>query len=419
MNKNTFQKIISLNNIKEGYLDFIEKIEKKGKSPFYTGISGLKIDEINHVSNKICREIRKEIIELKPIAPAICHYIPKKDGSLRDIYVYDIKDRIKAQAIYRVLEPIFEEEYSSFLFSYRSSANNYYAARSVVRRYLRHYQEDFVLVADLKNYSNFIDQKILLKKLNQLKLDPKIIKVLNLFITNSVYKDKKIYHPTKGVIQGVPLIALFANLYLNDLDKYLGPKVSLYRRVGDDLILFDKNKDKLLELKDYLNKEIKNLKLEIKEKKTKLLTAKEKFNFLGYSFCRGIISMEPEFIKKNITYWKKLILSHQAKNEIIKENYLKKILFGQKNNINNQFKQIVWQKILINNDQQMKNFSDNFFRIITKYFFGKYSFRNQRLLKKRFKNIEIPSLYKIYLNSKYYYGKKRSSNIFIPKKKRN
>jgi len=417
MDKNNYKKIINFNNIKQGYLEFIEKTEKQGKISRYTGISGLKIKEIDHISDKICKEVRQEIINLKPLSPAVCYYIPKKDGSLRDIYIYDLKDRIKAQAIYRVLEPIFENNYSNFLFSYRSSHNNYYAARSVVRRYLRHYKEDFTLVVDLKNYSNFIDQKILLKKLKQLGLSEKIMEILKLFITNTVYKDKKIYKPEKGVVQGVPLIALFANLYLNDLDKYLGPKVSLYRRIGDDLILFDKNLKKLSELQENLNKEVKTLKLEIKKKKTKLLPTKDNFHFLGYCFQNGIISMEKEFIKKNVAYWKNILLSYKPKDQEDKINYLKKLIHSKKNNLKNQFLQIVWQKILINNDKQMKEFSEKFFRILTKYFFGKYSPRNQRLLKQKGIYKKIPSLYKCYINA--HHERKKSSNFFISTKKIN
>ncbi len=98
----------------------------------------------------------------------------------------------------------------------------------------------------------------MIKKLQQIDLPDNVIELLKLFIYNSVYKDEKLYQPKVGVVQGVPLIALFANLYLNDLDKYLGRKVSLYRRIGDDMILMDKNKEKLEKLWHYTLGEVKN-----------------------------------------------------------------------------------------------------------------------------------------------------------------
>jgi len=414
---NLYNQIISISNLEKAYLALIEQFEEKVKISHYTGIDGCKIDDIAHKADQIISEIQTELKQKRAISPALCHYIPKKDGSLRDIYIYTIKDRIKAQAIYQIIEPIFEDNYSPFLFSYRSSHPSYYAGRSVARRYQRYYDQDHALVLDLTNYSNFIDQKILIQKLQEIGLPKKIIELLKLFIYNSVYKDDKLYQPKIGVVQGVPLIALFANLYLNDLDKYLGKKVSLYRRVGDDIILMDKSKEKLEDLFRYTSKEVKKLKLKIKEEKSKLISTDQGFNFLGYNFNNKIISLEDSFIKKTVSHWRTILLGYKPQNNYQKIKHLKKILYQQEDNINNQFLQIISQKILVNNDQQVKQLSEKFMRIVTKYFFDSYSPRHQRLFKEKLKKIEIPSLYKYYLD--IHHGRKKLANLFVSKKGRN
>jgi len=402
------KKILDLENIRQAYLELAEKFDEKSLTARYAGVDGLGLNDVKHRAEKLCQEARKELIGLKSLSPAVCHYIPKKDGSLRDIYVYSVKDRIKAQAVYRVLEPIFEKSYSPFLFSYRASHPSFYAARSSVRRYQRHYGNDFVLIADLKNYSNYIDQDILTAKLEKIVSEEKLMKILKLFIKNDVYKDKKIYHPKIGIIQGVPLIALFANIYLNDLDKYLGPKACFYRRVGDDLIAFDPDRKKMEKLYTYLQQHLKELKLKIKEEKTRLISDTKSFNFLGYSFHNRLIGLEDEFIKKTITHWRSSLFSFKPKN---KKKYLIWLLYKKENCLRNQLAQVVAQKILVDDEEQIKALSEKFFRLITIYFYGSYSPRRQKSLKHDLRGIKIPSLYKYYLD--IHHGRKKLSDLFV------
>ncbi len=85
-----YNQVLSTSNIEKAYLALIQQFEEKVKISHYTGIDGAKIDDIAHKANQIISEIKKELEQKKSISPALCHYIPKKDGSLRDIYIYTI-----------------------------------------------------------------------------------------------------------------------------------------------------------------------------------------------------------------------------------------------------------------------------------------------------------------------------------------
>ena len=178
----------------------------------------------------------------------------------------------------------------------------------------------------------------------------------------------------------------------------------------------DKSKKNLENLFQYTLKEVKKLKLKIKEEKSKLIPTNQEFNFLGYNFKNKIISLEDSFIKKTVSHWRTILLGHKPQNNYQKIKYLKKILYQQEDNINNQFLQIISQKILVNNDQQIKQLSEKFMRIVTKYFFDSYSPRHQRLFREKLKNLEIPSLYKYYLD--IHHGRKKLANLFVSKKSR-
>lgn len=398
-----FKAIISRDNLEKAYLKLAEQMEADGRSGRYAGYDGLKLGDLEVDSAKLIKEARREMIAFKELSPAVLFTIPKKNNpqKLREIYIYNLKERVKAQAIYQIVEPYFDTYFSEWLFSYRSSHQSYFAARSVVRHYKKYYSRDFVLVADLTDYSNYIDPKLLLKKIENLNFEKSVYKLLKLFIGNKIIRNGEIMKREVGIIQGVPLVALFNNLYLDEFDKYCGPRADFYRRVGDDLIIFDQDKSRLEPLHEHLVKTAAELGLKINEKKTKLGSADANFNFLGYNFNQGAIGLEPGFLKQMLQRWSAQFDYYRTKNEKRKKDFLKNSLKKERNNLFEQFKQIAEQKKLVTKSAEVRAVSEAFFHILTRYFFGSYSARNRRKLNEKLKNISLVSVYKHFLSSQH------------------
>lgn len=403
-----FEDIISQSNLETAYLKLANQMDDDGRSSRYCGWDGLKLSDLEIKSSKIIKEVRQEMINFKPIAPAILIKIPKKNNpqKTRDIHIYNLKDRIKAQAIYQIIEPSLDKHLSPWLFSYRSSHPSYFAARSTVRHYNRYFKRDFVLVADVADYFNHINVDILLEKLIPLNFSEPVLKLITLFITNSKVQDGKIIKPAKGLIAGTPLIPVLANLYLDDLDKYCGPKVDFYRRVGDDFIIFDKKEERLQLVYDYLLKEINRLGLKTNIQKTKCLKATESFDYLGYNFSNGYVGLGKSFIKHTLKRWQAQFKFSDSQNEKCKILKLQQALKRQEGNLGNEFFQLAEQKKLITNAAQLRDFSESFFKILTRYFFKVYSPTNRRRLNKKIKGLGLVSVYKYFLAVKYGYGKR-------------
>lgn len=321
-----YKKIISIGNLELAYIKIAADMELDGRSGRYCGWDSMKLADIEIRSLDVITEAREEMIALEKISPAVLFKIPKKSNpqKTREIYIYNLKERIKAQAIYQVLEPVFDQYFSPYLFSYRSSHSSYFAARSAVRHYKKYWDRDYVFIGDLADYSNYIQHEPLKEKINKLNLDKKIEELLFLFIDNEIVRDGQIIRPDEGLVQGVPLVALFNNLYLDDFDKYAGPRADLYKRVGDDLIIFDRNIKKLEPLQDRLLKEAKDLGLKVNLEKTKLQTADKEFTFLGYYFKEGKISLPSHFYEATIKKWKKDFSYHSFKHDFHKKNTYKK-----------------------------------------------------------------------------------------------
>lgn len=398
-----YQRIISKKNLEEAYFKIASDMELDSRFARYRGWDSLRLSDLELKAPDIIASAREELIALSPLAPALLFEIPKKNNpqKLREIYIYNLKERIKAQAIYQIIETVFDDFFSPYLFSYRSSHASYFAARSVVRHYRKYWSRDCVLIGDLSDYSNYIRQDLLKEKLLALGLDRKVLALLHLFIGNEVIREGRVERPEVGLVQGVPLIALFNNLYLDDFDKRIGPKVDLYRRVGDDLIAYSQNQELLREVANSLFQEAQDLGLKVNQDKTGLKLPKTDFNFLGYHFSQGLVSLPTNFYQALIKKWEEQFSYYRSSSVGRKKNYLKQVINRDKQNIREQFKQLAEQKKLVSDEDQLRRLSEAFFRILTKYFYQTYSPRKRRLLGSKLIGLGLVSVYKSFKLSRY------------------
>ncbi|MDD5165397.1 MAG: reverse transcriptase domain-containing protein [Candidatus Pacebacteria bacterium] len=399
--ENAFDLITSSENITHAYTDLVRKFDEESKAGRYRGVDGIKLNTLNFSSTEEIPVIRQEMRDLKKIRPAYMQTIPKKNGKKRKIFVYSIKERIKAEAIYRVLLPFFDSYFSPFLFSYRSSHPSYYAARSATRRYKRYYGEDHVLVTDISDYADTIDHDILLKKLLGLGLDARTLRLLELFIKTNTLEDGVLIERPRGVLTGTPLYALLSNFYMDDFDKWAGKSVALYRRVGDDIIAMDKDAKKVAHVGSELAKTVQDLKVRLNTDKAKLIPSTQPFKFLGYSFRAGKISFDESSRNKALASWKRDIFSSRAKSVSAKMKHIRSLIMEGTDNFDNQFTQLIDQKRLVDDDAYMKQFSEKLFHMLTVYFKGRYTPKNRREVEPVLRKTGIRSLFEYYREVRY------------------
>jgi len=394
MKDEIYETIISPTNIAKAYFEIGEKFIL-GNKVGYSGLDGLRISDLDNNLEISLDDIRDELLSLSPLMPLSCHQVPKKDGKFRDIYISSTKDRIKTQAIVRVLEPILEKVYSPFLFSYRSSHPTHLAARSVVRRYHRYYDLDYILLIDVEKYFDSIDKQIILKKLVKLGIQEPTLQLIQLFFDQTVLKDNKIYLPLTGMMQGVSLAVLLANFYLNEVDWVIGKKVALYRRVSDDLLIMDNSKSKVKEAFDYLQSELSKLGLRLHPIKSRMIKNTEPFEYLGYSFQKNKVAIASKSKEKIIN--KLTAELHYYPFDIDKKiDILKKKLFSGPDSIVVYLQNTIRQYRFVDDYEQIKEISENIYHILTKYFFQTYSPRNRNKTKKICQRLAVPSFYNLY-----------------------
>ena len=102
----------------------------------------------------------------------------------------------------------------------------------------------------------------------------------------------------KGIMAGTPIASFYANLYLKELDEWFRKKGVLYARYSDDIIVFSKSGDEILEYKKVILDFLKDKGLTVNPDKEVFATPENGFTFLGVEVKNGEIDIAPASVTK-------------------------------------------------------------------------------------------------------------------------
>lgn len=241
-----------------------------------------------------------------------------KDGSYKhsaykDFYIYDPKlrhihkaeaiDRLLHQAIFQILQPLYDRQ---FIFdSYSSRLNKgVHKARDRFHKLAWRLSRNntrtvWVLKCDIRKFFDSVDHRILLAILARKIKDEKVLGLLAEIISSFETS------PDKGIPLGNLTSQLFSNVYLNELDQEIKRKwrIKNYVRYADDFLILDTDRAKLEELlpmiADFLST---NLKLSLHPDKVFIQRFAKGVDFLG-----------------NVTYPHHQILRTKTKKRVLKK----------------------------------------------------------------------------------------------------
>ncbi len=254
-----------------------------------------------------------------------------KPGRYREFYVHDPKtrlilalpfrDRVIHQALYNVVEQIFESSFIADSFACRKDKGTLAGVKrneKFLLNELSNNRETFCLKMDIKKYFYSINHDVL-KKLVRKKIRCKRTLGLIDIIIDS----------TAGI--GIPVgnltSQLFANIYLNEVDHFVKERliVKHYVRYMDDMIILHKNKQQLWEWLSEIREFLKTLQLELNEK-TAVFNSKKGIDFLGYRQFSNYRILRKRIIKKNYRKFNKFMKVKVSQEQI---NNSLHSLFGQ------------------------------------------------------------------------------------------
>ncbi len=204
----------------------------------------------------------------------------------RPLGIPTVEDRIVQTALLIVIEPIFEREFSDVSFGFRPGRG----CKDALRQVQRYLDEGYtwVLDADLKGYFDSIDHEILLSEVRKKLIDGKMLRLIELFLDQSVVDVMASWTPESGTPQGAVISPLLANIFLNPLDYVLASLDFKIVRYADDFVVLCKSESEARRALSIVQDWVDSVQLTLHPEKTVIVEAVEDgFDFLGYHFQNG------------------------------------------------------------------------------------------------------------------------------------
>jgi RNA-directed DNA polymerase len=317
VHKGTYNKITSLDNLFTAWEEF-----RKGKRN--------KADVLQFELN-LEDNIFKLFNELKVGAQREISYQQFRitDPKPRTINKSSVSDRLLHHAIYRHLQPLFDRTFIFDSYSCRKEKGTHKAfARTakICRRVSKNYTGScWALKCDIKKFFDSIDHQVLIELLERRIDDKLLVNLLKEIIKSFSVK------PGKGMPLGNLTSQLFANVYMDPLDKFVKHKLKAkyYIRYADDFLLLGSESEELLgyfvEINDFLKSV---LKLTLHPDKIILRKLNWGIDFVGYVALPHHTLPRRKTVKRIFQYLDKKIQSEPEKvNESLQSyvGYLKHV----------------------------------------------------------------------------------------------
>lgn len=228
----TFEEIISIENLLEGWSEFVVgKRSRTDVQEFELHLMDNLLDLHRDLQNKTYKHSKYESFVIT-------------DPKRRLIHKASVRDRILHRALYRMLYPFFDKTFISDSFSCRNEKGTHKA----IERFRdfayqvshSHTRTCWVLKCDIKQFFGSIDHRILIRILGEYIPDKKIMWLLEKIIES--FKTKNLH--TVGLPLGNLTSQLFSNIYMNQFDQFVKhrSKIKYYIRYADDFIFLSDDK---------------------------------------------------------------------------------------------------------------------------------------------------------------------------------
>ncbi|MFQ5641591.1 MAG: group II intron reverse transcriptase/maturase [bacterium] len=265
------------------------------------GIDGVSVDEFAKHAEKHLQELSQQLQAGKYVPePYQRIYMRQKGSSARPLGLPTVKDKVAQMAVRNAIEPIFNATFKDCSYAYRPGKGH----RKAIRR-VEHYLgmgNVWVTTCDIDKFFDSLVHKILLSLIEEKIKDPRILRLIKLWLKIGIVHKEEYRETDKGVPQGGIISPLLSNIYLHPFDVHMASKRINLVRYADDFVELQhsqKRAEAAYETsKVFLETRLK-LKLNLVERKT--WHVKKGFVFLGIQFRGYRRTISPEKFQKACT----------------------------------------------------------------------------------------------------------------------
>lgn len=245
------------------------------------GVDGISVEEFGERLEEnlleLVSELRARTYRPLPVKRVL---IPKPDGGQRPLGIPAVRDRVVQQAVLRVLEPIFEADFSSHSHGFRPGRGCFSALRELYGQ-VRSGQL-YIVDVDIEKFFDTIPHEPLIDAVAEKVADGSVLRLIRLVLEALIQDGYRLVRPKAGTPQGGVLSPLLANIYLGRLDRTLEAEGVAFVRYADDVRLLSRTPAGARKALECTEEVLKGLGLRLNPKKTRPVSVHQGVDFLGY-----------------------------------------------------------------------------------------------------------------------------------------
>lgn len=180
-----------------------------------------------------------------------------------------------------------------------------------------HYEQGYrwVVEADLQDFFGTLDHELLMGFVRERIVDGSVLWLIRAWLKAGVMENMQVRTVTRGSPQGGVISPLLSNIYLHQFDRIMTERGYRLVRFADDWVILcklERKAERGLEVaKQILEGQ---LKLKIHPEKTRVVSFRQGFDFLGCRFRRRYVTPRPKSLRKFKERVRELTARHRRKN---------------------------------------------------------------------------------------------------------
>ncbi len=208
--KERFTSLIHL--IREDFLAVCFRELKRDKA---TGVDGVSVREYEVNLEENLRDLVERMKSWRYIPQPVRRvYIPKANGKMRPLGIPVVEDKMVQMAIKKILEAIYEVDFSDVSYGFRPKRSCHNALEAVDKAVMTK-PINYIVDMDIEKFFDTVDHEWLMKFLGHRIADKNMLRLIGRFLRAGVMEEGRYYQTEKGTPQGGIISPLLANIYLH------------------------------------------------------------------------------------------------------------------------------------------------------------------------------------------------------------